>query len=267
MIPSGEIRDSARVFGVPISSIERDYAQGWVLSGLAGLDMSFKGGTALKKIYFGDKYRFSDDLDFTLMKVYGLEELEKEIKSIVTDLKKDTGIDFENGTESEKSDTGYVIYIKFRITNKTGSPIKIKLDISLPENEILLARHEKKEIINSYSDGIKGRITAYTPEEITAEKIRSCFQRTRPRDIYDLKFLRERADMNAVNEMLEKKFVFKGIEPDIKGLISRKEDFRNSWENSLKHQMKTVPEFDGVFDIIQTMMNELTYIKNYKLNK
>ncbi len=59
MIRDGEIKRKARVDGVPTSTIERDYAQGWFLKNFVTDDMLFKGGTAIKKLYFED-YRFSD---------------------------------------------------------------------------------------------------------------------------------------------------------------------------------------------------------------
>ena len=60
----------ARVrLGLPWEVLERDYLLSWVLAGITQVDalrdtLVFKGGTALKKCYFGD-YRFSEDLDFT----------------------------------------------------------------------------------------------------------------------------------------------------------------------------------------------------------
>ena len=49
--------------------IERDYLLSWVLAGISSgtalkETLVFKGGTALKKCYFGE-YRFSEDLDFS----------------------------------------------------------------------------------------------------------------------------------------------------------------------------------------------------------
>ena len=49
--------------------IEQDYLLSWILAGVSqvpalGDSLVFKGGTALKKCYFGD-YRFSEDLDFS----------------------------------------------------------------------------------------------------------------------------------------------------------------------------------------------------------
>src|SRR5438093_9371687 len=58
--------------------LERDYCLAWFLTALAKSDLStglaFKGGTALKRCYFGD-YRFSEDLDFTLLKPMPLDEI------------------------------------------------------------------------------------------------------------------------------------------------------------------------------------------------
>ena len=61
----------AREVGVREQQIEKDYIISWILQGIAKHDqlsksISFKGGTVLKKVYFED-YRFSEDLDFTLL--------------------------------------------------------------------------------------------------------------------------------------------------------------------------------------------------------
>ncbi len=66
MIPEREIKEQAREFGVPTSTIERDYVQNWFLSALRPINMAFKGGTGIRKVYI-ENYRFSDDLDFTLL--------------------------------------------------------------------------------------------------------------------------------------------------------------------------------------------------------
>ena len=55
--------------GIRWEVLERDYLLSWVLAGIGAVPelretLVFKGGTALKKCYFGD-YRFSEDLDFT----------------------------------------------------------------------------------------------------------------------------------------------------------------------------------------------------------
>ncbi len=67
MIPQNEIRQKTREQGVPESTIERDYAQNWLLKFLSSFPgMTLKVGTGIKKAYIGD-YRFSDDLDLPFL--------------------------------------------------------------------------------------------------------------------------------------------------------------------------------------------------------
>ena len=63
------LEDIRRRLGIRWEVLERDYLLSWVLAGIDAVpelrrSLVFKGGTALKKCYFGD-YRFSEDLDFS----------------------------------------------------------------------------------------------------------------------------------------------------------------------------------------------------------
>lgn len=70
MINSAEISKLAHKLGLGDRTIEKDYVLTWVLHAIANSplqnQMAFKGGTAIKKIYLPE-YRFSEDLDFTLL--------------------------------------------------------------------------------------------------------------------------------------------------------------------------------------------------------
>ncbi len=71
MITSGEIDKIARKNNIGANVIEKDFVITWVLYGISQYEklrenLAFKGGTVLKKSYFED-YRFSEDLDFTLI--------------------------------------------------------------------------------------------------------------------------------------------------------------------------------------------------------
>jgi predicted nucleotidyltransferase component of viral defense system len=71
LIKPGEIQNRAREFGVRDQQIEKDYIISWILQGISQHEelfklLAFKGGTALKKVHFED-YRFSEDLDYTLL--------------------------------------------------------------------------------------------------------------------------------------------------------------------------------------------------------
>ena len=70
MIRSAEISKLAHRLGLGDKTIEKDYVLTWVLLAITASPLNdllaFKGGTAIKKIYVPD-YRFSEDLDFTLL--------------------------------------------------------------------------------------------------------------------------------------------------------------------------------------------------------
>ena len=71
MINRGEICNISRTLGLLPHVVEKDYVLGWVLAGVhsrRGLTKGriFKGGTCLKKCHF-ETYRFSEDLDFTVI--------------------------------------------------------------------------------------------------------------------------------------------------------------------------------------------------------
>ncbi len=63
------LQEARNFFGLPWEVLERDYILSWVLSGISRVEglkdtLAFKGGSALKKCFFGE-YRFSEDLDFS----------------------------------------------------------------------------------------------------------------------------------------------------------------------------------------------------------
>jgi uncharacterized protein len=69
MIKPDEISKTANSLGLRETQVEKDYVIGWVLKGISNNEylkqqLVFKGGTALRKMYFPD-YRLSEDLDFT----------------------------------------------------------------------------------------------------------------------------------------------------------------------------------------------------------
>ena len=71
MITRTDLNERINEWGIREDVVEKDYVIGWVLWGIGsepGLSPSwaFKGGTCLKKCYV-ETYRFSEDLDFTVL--------------------------------------------------------------------------------------------------------------------------------------------------------------------------------------------------------
>ncbi len=253
MIPSIEIREKARENSIPLTTIERDYTQNWILKYLFPLNMALKGGTGIKKAYIGD-YRFSDDLDFTLLEKRDEHELLNLIKKSIINAKEESGINFHDNIEIEENINGFELDVYFRILRESGSHIKIKLDITKFQEEKIFLPLQTRDILHLYSDKIDATVKVYALEEIYAEKIRALFERTRPRDLYDVCFLYERVDKEKVLHILQKKCDLKGVRIDIQSLINRKDDFANAWESSLKNQLKKLPDFEKAFDTVMEIV-------------
>src|SRR5699024_9145767 len=71
MIYQKEIREKANAWKVTPNTVDKDYVLGHFLYCFFNFQNNkdlfvFKGGTCLRKCYFPD-YRFSEDLDFTLL--------------------------------------------------------------------------------------------------------------------------------------------------------------------------------------------------------
>jgi len=243
VIPEIELKEKARTFRVPISSIERDYAQSWLLAHLP--KMAFKGGTGIRKAYI-DNYRFSDDLDFTLLEKSNFKDLTSKIQKAIKGTRNASGISFLDDIKSEEVKNGYVINIYFRILRTSGDPLKIKMDITKKENEIIINPVQKRNILHIYSDKINEQIKVYTLEEMFAEKARSLFERTRPRDLYDIWYLNKNVKFNKT--LFKKKCDFKKVDPNIEDFICKKSKFENAWEASLRHQLPELPSATDVFD-------------------
>ena len=256
MIPSEEIKEQARRNGVPESTAERDYAQGWLLAHASKqLNMALKGGTGIRKVYLGD-YRFSDDLDFTLLDDFTPDDIESRIKNAVRVAKTESGIDFLETVKLTKAKNGYQAITYFRLLRRTGSPLHIKLDLPRRDKEIILLPLEVRTIIHPYSDALEAKALSYSLEEVLAEKTRALFERTRPRDLYDVWRL-HKLKLDA-SRIIPHKLAFKGVSIDLDDLRAREKAYHKAWESSLKHQLKDLPAFDTVFQEVLILLKNVS---------
>jgi len=258
MIPVLEIKAVARKKGVPESTVERDYAQNWLLFGLSktSLKMALKGGTGIRKVYIED-YRFSDDLDFTLLEEYDGKTIQGELVKGVKIARKESGIGFEENIAFKETSNGYGATVYFRILRTSRAPLKIKIDLTKKENEPILLPLEKRKIIHPYSDECSAEVLVYSLEEIFAEKVRSLFQRTRPRDLYDIWRLKDIIGWREITEIIFGKFKVKDVQLEFEEFERRKLYYERAWERSLAHQINPLPEFDKVWNDVLKFLEEL----------
>ena len=85
--------------------LARDYCLAWFLAGLSRSprreQLAFKGGTALKRCYFGDS-RFSEGLDFTLTEELAIEDIFAALDGIYAEVQRASGVVFRFSREDRK---------------------------------------------------------------------------------------------------------------------------------------------------------------------
>jgi predicted nucleotidyltransferase component of viral defense system len=258
VIPIEEIKTAARTAGVPTSTIERDYAQDWLLANLGDQNLALKGGTGIRKAYIPD-YRFSDDLDFTIMGSVDIETIHDILDAALAQARKAGGIPFETALALRENRNGYVTDVFFPMLLSGHSRVKIKVDITRSSVEGNLLPFVFKKINHPYSDRCEGAVMVFSLEEMAAEKVRSVFQRTRARDIFDVHRLvvGQMVDIKILNGILRKKFEKRSIDADVGRIQARKPEFGNGWNRSLQHQMHNVPDFEHTFGEVLSVIGQL----------
>ena len=251
MIPQAEISKTAFREDMSDKVIEKDYVITWILLALADSSLrdslAFKGGTALKKIYFPD-YRYSEDLDFTLTQQIANDKLLEKLNEVLNILAKEQGFQFAVPEEKieERSDS-LTVYVNFvgplqaRLNSRS-----VKVDFTLSEK--LVFPIEEKEIHSPYSDVISRSFPAYALDEVLVEKLCAIIGRTEPRDIYDVNYLFgiNDIDFQRIPDAFREKAEFKDIDPGRlkESLNDKKDKYSRMWENRLRHHVKELPHLE-----------------------
>ncbi len=209
---------------IPEAVLERDYCLAWFLVGLSRSSLRehlvFKGGTALKRCYFGD-YRFSEDLDFTLASEMPLESILAGLEEVYAQVRGASGIPFHYSQEDRKKhQNSHTFYLAYEGPLPTGSPKKVKVDITITERLVLpIEEHAVLRGYDEYADLPEdSKIRVYALDEIGVEKVVALTDRARnePRDLYDVWYLtsEEHVDLAMLIPEIDSKLEFRGRSRD-----------------------------------------------------
>jgi predicted nucleotidyltransferase component of viral defense system len=202
--------------GVPLETVEQDYAISYVLSALSQIPelseiLLFRGGTALRKCYFKN-YRYSKDLDYSVKGEIEIDRYNMLLESAAqlsesmlgeangsnkfeVKVKLVKGRDDHNDQQDSHK---FIVKFPWHLEQKSGRAGRtIKLDTSHSEPVVLAT--EQKTIIHPYSQPLATQVNCISLDEILAEKyVAMCAvakQReqkervsTRPRDYFDLNY-------------------------------------------------------------------------------
>ncbi|MBI4482141.1 MAG: nucleotidyl transferase AbiEii/AbiGii toxin family protein [Acidobacteria bacterium] len=254
---------------IPESVLERDYCLAWFLVALSRTplreSLAFKGGTALKRCYFGD-YRFSEDLDFTLAAETTFETIRQELELVFAEALRATGAVFRFPREDRR---GHANSHTFYLGYEGPLPViaggkEVKVDITIRER--LVFPLNDRPVLRGYREyadlpaGAKLRV--YSLDEIAAEKVVALMDRARnePRDLYDVWYLVAggHVHLTELADAVEKKWEFRGKQlTDVRDEFRAKEArYKKLWGLRLSAQMVDLPEFEGVYRSVRRALRQ-----------
>lgn len=279
------LQEARKRLGIPWEILERDYVLSWLLAGISQVEalhdtLIFKGGTALKKCFFGD-YRFSEDLDFSAMGDVpigeGMEEAIREACDRATRLLDEFApveIVCERYTEREPHPGGQETFtIRVRLPWHRAPQTRVMVETALDEK--ILKPVQKRSIIHDYGEPLAARVKVYALEEIVAEKLRAILQhvemlqergwtRSRARDYYDLwrvlGAFQERLDFSGFSDFLRSKCTVRNVSfggPDDFFQEAMLNYVEKTWQQWLGPLIPDLPDFETVIDDLRPTISLL----------
>jgi predicted nucleotidyltransferase component of viral defense system len=277
MIRKQDILNRATEWQLRPDVVEKDYVLGWLLAGLArhpiaGQLWIFKGGTSIKKCYV-ETYRFSEDIDVSLLPdaPYTESAIRETLRDLAQTAHELSGIEFPEDQIEVRSRNDKLGRPTFqgRIAYRgpLGTPYFPRVLFDITQHEPILDEPVARSVFHPYPDAPQNResVRAYSFNEILAEKTRALYERTRPRDLYDVVYLLENEpeafSFSFARDLFGKKCDAKSLEVPSKDTLLRTieqaEELRTEWENMLAHQLPNLPKLD---DMLRRLPDLLQWI-------
>jgi predicted nucleotidyltransferase component of viral defense system len=279
------IGDATRAVGLPQYVVEKDYALGHLLAAMVAVpllrdQLVFKGGTCLRKAYFAD-YRFSEDLDFTARSDLECDDLLTALGQACQEMQSSLLAfgPFEVTAAQERHRAPHPLgqcSLRVRVQFPWMRSPDCSLKVEVTADEPLLLTPIERPLIHQYSgESVAATLAIYALEEIAAEKLRAFLQarqhlddrgwnRNRPRDLYDLWWLRQQhelvIDWSAVSEILPAKAEARGVK------YTSRSDFldervlqgiERDWYPHLSRFVPNLPGYEVALAEFRTLIEEV----------
>lgn len=276
---------AARAVGKPQFVLEKDYALSYLLAGIAAVpllreSLVFKGGTCLRKAYFPG-YRFSEDLDYTSRSPWRCDALLDAFREAGDQMKAQLlaygpfEVIVAEERHREQHPRGQCVFrvrVQFPWTRNPDCSLKVEVSAQEP----LLAGPVERRLIHEFpGESLNVTVAAYRLEEIAAEKLRAFLQsrqhlrdrgwlRNRPRDLYDLWYLRQQQDLpvdwREVRKLLPAKAAAYGITySGPEDLLDERvlQGLQRDWHAQLANFVIDLPPFEQALAAVHSLLYEI----------
>ncbi len=263
MLTRDDLARVARRHGLGLGRTEHEYVILCLLDGLTqapllAQSLVFKGGTALRQIYFPD-WRHSEDLDFGALPGLSSDHLTGAVTEWFAAVQQKWGITLSIRRLHRANGAAR---LRAQFVGPLAFPNLLLMDFTLDEPVILPP--VRRPVVTTLFDSPRPIVQTYALEELLAEKLRSILQRAKSRDYYDVwRLLGEKAasfDQNLVREVLLTKCQHKGLafsSPDDFVLPERLAEAQIYWERDLREQIADLPQFSAVIASLKHLIGDL----------
>jgi predicted nucleotidyltransferase component of viral defense system len=245
-----QVADIARVEGLPLHTVERDYVQHLILRHTARRMLVFKGGTCLRIAYHSPRY--SEDLDFDARcSRAGAEDLFRGAARRLGDYGIKASV-----VGGPASRTNFNVRIRYEGPLFDGAPLSrgtVRIESSLRGGDI-----DSRELFvprTPYPDVPQLILRVLTSDHLFAEKARALIIRKKPRDLFDLHFLLHR-DITCRRTLLDEKMSLYKRRFTLKALDEAVRAAEETWERDLGSLLSEVPPYASVSRDVKSAFRE-----------
>lgn len=252
MLTRGQIQRLAQRHGIGVQAQERDYIQYLLLFLLYSKSQAlvFKGGTALRIVYKGNRY--SEDLDFNgPANIASIKDL---WQGVLRDLR-DFGVNAEIRYEWQ-SEVGYSFDVSYQgplYDGRDRTKGKVRVDISTRQEKA----DTQRELITSQYDDIRPFVaTVISLEHLLAEKVRALFMRSKARDVYDIWLLTSQG-VRLDRELVRKKLALYDVVLSTVNLDDALEKAKADWTRDLRPLLPQLVTWKDAIAKVAPALSEL----------
>jgi len=262
MISRAELQRLAKREKLALGTLEKDYVITEVLKALSQVTtlnglLVFKGGTALRKVYFPD-WRYSEDLDFTVKHDMEKDELRQELDRWYQQVRLASQVQLT--TKMVHKPDGYA-RVRTQFIGPLSYPGMIFMDLSF--DEPLCLDPEPRKVLAAPFPSEEQKVLAYPLEELLAEKMRRLLERGKSRDYYDVwRLLKEHSaglDLELLGTVLQKKLSHKGLTMTGIGDLLPQDTrvLKRYWDKDLGQQIIPLPSLEEVIEELREQLDKL----------
>ena len=153
--------------------------------------LAFRGGTALHKLFLAPAARYSEDIDLVQIKAEPFGAIIDKIREQLSFLKKPR--------IKQKEHNNTIIY---SLQSEDEVPIKLKIEVNTREHFSVYGLQDIPVKMDSEWHTGEAIITTYGLDELLATKLRALYQRKKGRDLFDLWYALNNAEVN-IDKVIE----------------------------------------------------------------